>query len=250
MVKSPSLQKVTLLKNKVQDWSLHPFSVPVIENMTDIIFSKQVCFFVGENGSGKSTLLEAIADHLGFNTEGGSRNTFHSTVDENAARRLSSVLRLSWRQKIFKGYFLRAESFFNIATYVDNLQKENPTDPVWQAYGGKSLHKQSHGEAFLSLFQNQFYNGGFYLLDEPESALSPQRQLSFLVILHDIINRNENTQVIIATHSPILLAFPQAQIISFNGLDLTEIDYEDTQAYQITSGFLANPDLYLRELFV
>ena len=137
---------------------------------------------------------------------------------------------------------LRAESFFNIASKVDQLG-------VAQSYGGKSLHEQSHGESLLALLQNRFSRNGFYLLDEPEAALSPQRQLAFLVILHDLLANNENVQLIIATHSPILLAYPDAQIFSFDSGKIHEIAYRETQPYQLSSRFLANPGRYLAALF-
>lgn len=246
---APNLRKITLLRDKVEDWTVYPFNVPVIRNMTEINISRKICFFVGENGTGKSTLLEAIAEQFGFSKEGGSKNTFlkSSASGAHSAGYLADFLRLSWAKKILGGYFLRAESFFNVATFLDELQKEDGR--ALQAYGGKSLHKQSHGESFLSLFRSRFSRKGFYLLDEPEAALSPQRQLSFLAILHDIVNKNDEAQFIIVSHSPIILAYPDAQILSFNNSQIEAITYKETEAYQIASGFLANPGSYFRHLF-
>ncbi|MEK7120580.1 MAG: AAA family ATPase, partial [Patescibacteria group bacterium] len=198
------------------------------------------------NGSGKSTFLEAIADRYGFGREGGSKNISFETSSENSSTKLANAVKLSWTQKILGGYFFRAESFFNVASYIDDIQKID--GKAYLAYGGESLHKQSHGESFLSLFQNRFSRGGFFLLDEPEAALSPQRQLSLLVLLNKIC-QNKNTQFIIATHSPILLAYPDAQIFSFDSEKIEEIKYEDTKPYQITKSFLNNKHSYIKRLF-
>ncbi|MDU9694086.1 AAA family ATPase [Priestia aryabhattai] len=241
-----SLQRVSLLREKIKTFNEYPFSVPTIKNLNEIQFKKNVTFFVGENGSGKSTLLESIAVNCGFNLNGGSRNNVYtSNTDETT---LSSYLRLSWLPKVTNGFFLRAESFYNFATYLEELNEEVEED-VFRPYGGKSLHKQSHGESFLSLFNNRF-NGrsALYLLDEPEAALSPARQLSLLKIIHDLSTKT-NTQFIIATHSPILLGYPDATILSFDGEQIEETRYEMTEHYQITKYFLENPKGMLRELF-
>lgn len=239
----PSLSRITLLRETIQHWNQYPFSVPVIQHLDALDITHRVCFFVGENGSGKSTLLEALADHFGLGKQGGSRHITHETVAEDATRDLANALRLSWRKKLLHGYFLRAESFFNIATYLDSLG-----DTAYAAYGGTSLHRQSHGESFLSLFQHRFSRDGFYLLDEPEAALSPQRQLSFLVILHDLVTSTTATQFIIATHSPLILAYPEAQIVSFDDGRIADIAYRETQPFKITSAFLSDPERYVRSL--
>jgi predicted ATPase len=244
----PRLQQLTLLRDRVQDWHAYPFSVPVIRSLTEIQFRTPVCFLVGENGSGKSTLLEAIAEHVGFNREGGGRNFQRETTDSiRSASPLSRALRLSWSKKLTHGFFLRAESFFNMATYLDELQKEDGM--ALASYGGKSLHEQSHGQSFLALFENRFSRQGFYLLDEPEAALSPQRQLSFLLLLRNLVRENSDIQFIIATHSPLILAYPGSQILSFDGESVAEIRYEETAPYSIVRGFLENPENYLRHLF-
>jgi len=244
----PRLQQLTLLRDRVQDWEVYPFSVPVIRSLKEIRFRTPVCFLVGENGSGKSTLLEAIAEHVGFNREGGGRNFQRETTDSiQSASPLSRALRLSWSKKLTHGFFLRAESFFNMATYLDELQKEDGR--ALASYGGKSLHEQSHGQSFLALFENRFSRQGFYLLDEPEAALSPQRQLSFLLLLRNLVRGNADIQFIIATHSPLILAYPGSQILSFDAAKVSEIRYEETASYSIVRGFLENPDNYLRRLF-
>src|SRR5262249_7668610 len=149
---------------------------------------------------------------------------------------LSRALRLSWSSKLTRGFFLRAESFFNMATYLDELGPD-----ALIPYGGKSLHAQSHGPSFIALLENRFFRKGFYLLDEPEAALSPQRQLTFLLLLHGLLKANPDIQFIIATHSPIILAYPESQLLSFDGESLKEIRYEESAPFNIVQGFLKDP---------
>ena len=234
------LKKVTLLPERIQHHDQYPFSIPAIRNLDSITFKKPVTFFVGENGTGKSTLLEGIAANIGFNTAGGSRSNLYDVDKADAP--LSDYLRLSWLPKISNGFFFRAETFYHFATYIDEVD-----DDGYQSYGGKSLHQQSHGESFLSLFSNRFYKKAIYLLDEPEAALSPARQLTFLRVIHDL-TKNRNVQLIIATHSPILLGYPDAQIVSFDEDQLREITYEMTDHYLITKYFLDNRGKMLDEL--
>lgn len=238
------LKKISLLSERIGEYAnSFPFTVPAIKNITELEFNSNIVFFVGENGSGKSTLLESIAAHYGFGAEGGNRNFTRRTTDSiHAIDPLVRALRLSFTNRTGRGFFLRAESFFNIATAVDEL---GATD----SYGGKSLHGQSHGESFLALIQNRFHHGALYLLDEPEAALSPARQLALLITLHQHATAKKPSQFIIATHSPILTAFPGAQILSFDGDAIHEIKYHETSAYQITSRFLANPQSFLKHLF-
>jgi predicted ATPase len=237
------LKNISLLPERVTNRHAYPFNIPAIVSLNVLEITSRLCFFVGENGTGKSTLLEAIALHYGFGAEGGTRNFSSRTTDSvDAIKPLADALRLSFTKRTGAGFYLRAESFFNIASKIDHLG-------VAQSYGGKSLHEQSHGESFLALLQNRFGRNGFYLLDEPEAALSPQRQLAFLVILHDLLDNNENVQLIFATHSPILLAYPDAQIFSFDSGQIRQISYRETQPYQLSSRFLANPDRYLAALF-
>lgn len=248
----PILDKVKVDSEKKRDSSKYPFSLDIIQNLKDITFPTQVTFFIGENGTGKSTILEAIATRAGFGKEGGSRSINFNTADEvygNQINEFSSALTLSWRKKPRDGYFFRAESFFNIGNYLDDLSKHPRIGKTaYNGYGGKSLHEQSHGESFLSFFKNRLGDGGFYIFDEPEAALSPQRQLALLRIIHDLA-KNPESQFIIATHSPILLAYPNATIYSCDGERLRQIGYKDTKHYEITKGFLDNPDQYLKHLF-
>jgi predicted ATPase len=237
------LKKISLLRDQVTRWDEYPFNIPSIASLKALEVSSRVCFFVGENGTGKSTLLEGIAAHYGFGLEGGNRNFSPSTTGSvKSIDPLVSKLRLSFTKRTGGGFYLRAESFFNVASYVDEVG-------VSASYGGKSLHGQSHGESFLSLLQNRFARSGFYLMDEPEAALSPQRQLSFLVVLHDLLTENDNIQFIIATHSPILLAYPGAQILSFDGGEVHQIDYRESQPFKLVSRFVAAPERYMNALF-
>jgi predicted ATPase len=230
----------------VESFDHYPFCLSVIKALTQIDLHGKVTFFVGENGSGKSTLLEAIAVSLGFNAEGGSKNFRFDT------RRSHSVL--SEHLRVVKGvkrprdgFFLRAESFFNVATEIENLDAEPSFGPpIIDSYGGRSLHEQSHGESFLALLLERFGGNGVYILDEPEAALSPQRQLAVLSRMHDLIL--DNSQFIIATHSPILMAYPDACIYRCDQDGLTQVAYEDTEHFKVTRDFLANPERMLRIL--
>ncbi len=186
-------------------------------------------FFIGENGSGKSTLLEAIAVKAGFSAEGGDKQLQFSTHDTHSP--LHDCLKL---ERAFgrptDGFFLRAESFYNVASKLESLGSE------FLSYGGKPLHQQSHGESFLAVLKERLQGGGVYLFDEPEAALSPQRQLSVLTLLHRLVYHE--SQLIIATHSPILLAYPHARIYQFSESGIAEVKYTDTEHYQITKDFL------------
>lgn len=241
----PFLSHITLPKTGIADY---PFSIPAFQEGLTLRLRDNVTFFVGENGSGKSTLLEAIADQCGFSLRGGNRNhNVEISEDYNGYHTpLSGSITLGWTPKrISNGFFMRAESFFNFADYIDEIAKEDPV--VLDAYGGKSLHEQSHGESFLSLFQNQF-SRGIYILDEPEAALSPNRLMTFMSIINKL-EQSGRAQFIIATHSPMLLCYPESTIYNFGTSGLEEIGYKDTEHYQLTKSFLDNPDAYFRFLF-
>lgn len=221
--------------------------IPSLKNGLVLKLKHNVSFFVGENGSGKSTLLEGIAAQCGFSLQGGSRN--HHLTGHSGARSYESALapylQLSWSpRRINKGFFMRAESFFNFASYVDEIALTDPG--ILQAYGGKSLHEQSHGESFLSLFNNHFQSG-IYILDEPEAALSPSRILAFMAVINEL-EQSGRAQFIIATHSPMLICYPGASIYQFDEKGVRETTYQDTEHFALTKSFLDNPTAYLRHL--
>jgi len=234
------LRAVTLLRDRIEDPNAYPFTLPVIRSLETLDFHPRVTFFVGENGSGKSTVLEAVAVLLGFNAEGGTKAfNFATRHSESNLHRSLRPIRNARRER--HGFFLRAESTYNLATNIDDLG-------VTPWYGGRSLHDQSHGEAFLTLVEKKFRPDGLYLLDEPEAALSPARQLKFLGYLHALAAHGR-AQFIIATHSPILLAYPDALIYEFTDKGMVTVKYEDTEHYLLTRDFLLHRDRFFRELF-
>ena len=215
--------------------------------MSRLEFHPAVTFFIGENGTGKSTLLEAVAVKSGYSAEGGWKR--RATEDITASSGLDHHLRLARGGYPGDGWFLRAESFSNVATELEQLDKEPFCGHGFAAYGGKELHAQSHGEAFLALLNHRLSGDGLYFFDEPEAALSPQRQLAVLTLLHRLVRHH--SQLVIATHSPILLAYPHARIYEFSERGINPIDYEDTEHYRVTRDFLAQRErmieLLLRE---
>ena len=221
--------------------------IPSLNNGLRLRLQSNVTFFVGENGSGKSTLLEGIAEQCGFSLRGGNRNHNLNTGYrfEGYESALAPYLQLGWTpRRINDGFFMRAESFFNFASYIDELAIDDRR--IFNAYGGRSLHEQSHGESFLSLFNNQF-ESGIYILDEPEAALSPARILAFMSVIHEL-DRSGRAQFIIATHSPMLICYPGATIYQFDENGVRETSYENTEHFYLTKSFLDNPVLYLRHL--
>jgi len=221
------LDRVSLDRDAVTDWDSYPFSMPAVRGLREVELHPKVTFFVGENGSGKSTLLESIAEKLGFHIQGGTWNTNKSQKDPRAPLTpLLKLIRPANRPQ--DGFFLRAESFYNFATLIDEY------GPI--PYGGKSLHHQSHGESFLAVMMHRFGGQGIYLLDEPEAALSPQHQLSMLVRLHDLVL--DSSQFIVATHSPLLMAYPDCWIYQFSQEGIGRIAYEDTDHYRITRSLM------------
>jgi predicted ATPase len=234
----PYLREISLRDNTEREQQ-YPFSIPAIRGMGTITFHPDVTFFVRENGTGKSTLLEAIAVLCGLNAEGGSKNFRFSTRASESD--LSGSLRMvrSYRRPR-DSFFLRAESFFNLATEVEGLGAN-------EAYGGISLHEQSHGESFMSLLTERFHGNGLYILDEPEAALSPIRQLAMLRRMNQLVR--QNSQFIIATHSPILLGYPDCLILQLDDKGLSKIEYEQTGHYTVTRRFMNDYAGMLKELF-
>ena len=233
------------------DWSriearsyLH--HIKVLKSMGLLEFKKNITFFVGENGTGKSSLLEAIAASYGFNAEGGNMNYRFSTADD-VSELQNAICLIRGHKKVEQNanYFFRAESFFNVASKAEEYREGTPKEIYYARYGGKSLHEQSHGESFLVYFQS-FKDQGIYLMDEPEAALSPQRQLTLFI---EIARRaKKGAQFIIASHSPILLGIPDADIISFDGEKIHRCEYEETESYNVMEMFINNHQQLINEL--
>jgi predicted ATPase len=237
---------VSLKREEVASYDAYPFCIPAVRELHELEFHPDVTFIVGENGCGKSTLLEGIAVAWGFNPEGGTVNFGFSTRASHSG--LHSHLRLvKAPRRPRDGFFLRAESFFNVATDIERMDAEPSFAPrVIDSYGGRSLHEQSHGESFLALLLHRFGGAGLYILDEPEAALSPTRQLAVLRRMHQLVE--QNSQFIIATHSPILMAYPDARIFLLDDTGFTPVRYEDTEHYAVSKAFLANPARMLDRL--
>ncbi|HEY3217840.1 MAG TPA: AAA family ATPase [Candidatus Limnocylindria bacterium] len=236
------LRSVVLKRDEVPDFDAYPFAIPAVRALHELVLDARVTLFAGENGSGKSTLIEAIAVAAGFNPEGGSRHVRLSTrASESALHRHLRLVRGT--RKIRDGYFLRAESFFNVATYIEELPDPGRLTP----YGGRSLHEQSHGESFIALIKNRFGGDGLYVLDEPEAALSLRGVLALIRRMHDLVA--EGSQFIVSTHSPILLGYPDAKIYVLSEDGIAERRYEDTEVVALTRAFLDDRASFLHHLF-
>ncbi|AMK50461.1 ABC transporter ATP-binding protein [Clostridium beijerinckii] len=235
------------LKKEIHKDDSYIKELPVVNNLTSLDISSNVTFFVGENGSGKSTLLEAIAVNSGFNAEGGTKNfCFSSRETHSDLYKYITVVKGVQRPR--DGFFLRAESFYNVATEIEKLDLESSGGvPVIKSYGGTSLHKMSHGESFITLMTNRFSGNGLYILDEPEAALSPLKQMAMLTIINELVKKR--SQFIIATHSPILMAYPGAEIFVIDDDGITKTPYKKTDNYMITRKFLENPEKMMGYLF-
>ena len=243
----PYLRAVSLKRNDIESYNAFPFNLPAVQSLYNVEFHPHVTFFVGENGCGKSTLLEAIAVAWGFNPEGGTINFRFSTRASHSD--LYKYLRLVKSAKRPRdGFFLRSESFFNLATNIEDMDAEpSQAPPVINSYGGRSLHEQSHGESLLAVLLNRFRGNGLYILDEPETALSPTRQLSMLRRMHDLVV--QNSQFIVATHSPIVMAYPGAKILSLDETGFAEVRYEDTEHHVVAKEFMNDPMRIFKELW-
>ncbi|WHX42553.1 AAA family ATPase [Mesobacillus sp. AQ2] len=240
------VRSVSLKVDEVPSFHSYPFNLPSFKNLDEIDLHPKVTFLIGENGMGKSTLLEAIAVGLGFNAEGGSYNFNFSTYDSHSE--LGNYLRIvKGVERPQDGFFLRAESFYNVASNIEEMDREVMGGPkVIHSFGGQSLHEQSHGEAFFSTFLHRFRGNGLYILDEPEAALSPLRQMSMLTRIHDLVK--ENSQLIIATHSPIIMAYPDATIYEFSDEGIFKRDLEETNHYRIMKQFFEDKSRMIHHL--
>lgn len=241
--------KTVRLSGEIPERSyLHDLSViRHLRKLGRLDFHKRVTFLVGENGIGKSTLIEAIAINMGFNPEGGTVNFNFSTSDTHSElHRYLRVGRGTGHRK--DGFFLRAESFYNVASNIDEMDRQpGMGGRIIDSYGGISLHKQSHGESFLSLVANRFGGNGLYILDEPEAALSPSRILELMCYMHEL--EKKNAQFLISTHSPILMAYPGAEVYNLTEEGIHSVSYRDTEHYQISTRFLNSPETMFRYLF-
>jgi len=235
------VRALVLRRDEIDSFDVYPFSIPAIRQLDELKLDSRVTLFAGENGSGKSTLVEAIAVAAGFNPEGGSRSVTVSTrASHSVLHKYMRLVRSTRRPRT--GFFLRAESFFNVATYIEELR-----DPaITNAYGG-ALHEKSHGESFISLVTNRFGPNGLYILDEPEAALSLRGNLALMRRIHDLVA--EGSQFIISTHSPILLGHPDAKIFVLSENGLAETPYEATEVVELTRAFLSDRREFLHHLF-
>lgn len=227
---------VTLNKDEIDSYDKYPFNIPVVKNFNELKFKAPVTFFIGENGVGKSTFIEAIAVNLNLPKEGGTQNFMYETNDTTS--NLSDYMKVRMDNKPKTKFFLRAESFYNFSTEVERLIKEDDFHSLNKSYGG-NLHECSHGESFLKLVQNRFTENGLYILDEPEAALSIQRQLSLLCLIDELVKKG--SQFIISTHSPILISYRNGIILDLDD-NFKEVSYKDTEIYKLYKMYLDNSD--------
>jgi predicted ATPase len=244
MLPPPFLEGFRLNRAAVPSFKDYPFSIPAIRKMKRVKLHPAVTFFIGENGSGKSTLIEALAVANRFNAEGGSLNFDFSTRASHSQLSDFLLLEKTPQRRLKEGYFLRAESFFNVATEIEKLDSiPDGGRKIGPSYGDRPLHEQSHGESFFALLTNRLYGDGLYLFDEPEAALSPMRQMSMLVLIKGLVENGG--QFIIATHSPILLAYPGALIYEMSADGMRAVPYTKTENYRVTRDFLNRPEKML-----
>ncbi|AEI44637.1 AAA family ATPase [Paenibacillus mucilaginosus] len=241
------LRCIQLLREKVPSFEQYPFHLHAIRELNTLELHPKVTYIVGDNGMGKSTLIEGLAVAWGFNPEGGSLNFQFSTFASHSE--LHRYLRLvRGARKPRDGFFFRAESYYNLASNIEEMDREISSAPkIIEGFGGRSLHEQSHGESFFAAFLNRLKGNGLYVMDEPEAALSPFRQMSLLTQIHKLVQRN--SQFIISTHSPILMSYPESVIYQLTSRGIEEVTLEETDHYELTRRFLNNRQRMLQELF-
>lgn len=237
------IKKIILERDKIESFDKYPFNIEVVKNLEELNFESQVTFLVGENGVGKSTIIEAIAVSLGLPAEGGTENFRYET--KNTTSELHNYLRIVKFNRPKMKFFLRAESFYNFSSEIQRLVEDDDFYSLYNSYGG-NLHECSHGESFIKLVQNKFSDHGLYILDEPEAALSPQRQLSLLCLIDQLVK--EGSQFIISTHSPILISYRNGKILDLNN-NFKEVKYKDTDIYSLYKMYLDEPDIMQQRLF-
>lgn len=235
--------KITLDRNKIENFNVYPFNIDIIRKFDELNITKPVTFLVGENGIGKSTFIEALAVSCGLNPEGGTQNFAFST--KNTHSNLHDYLHVGKYNTPKTKFFLRAESFYNVSTEIIRISEEGGQGPIYDYYGG-NLHECSHGEAFIKLVKNRFSDNGLYILDEPESALSPSRQMSLLYLIDELVKCG--SQFIIATHSPILISYRDGEIFDLNN-NFEKTTFENTEIYQTYKMYLDNPYEMQKRLF-
>lgn len=245
-LKPPFLRRALFKRPDSANADAYPWTLPLFRRGSlDIAFEKPVTVFVGDNGSGKSTVLEAIAAKCGFSLQSGSRDHAAWFAGKERDDPLQSALTLSWLPKVTQGFFFRAESVFNFARRIDT--SDDPLHgPVWDQYGGRPLLEHSHGEGFFRIFANRFARGGLFILDEPESALIPQRQLAFLRLIKEGVDSGRS-QFVIATHSPIIMSYPGADVFEINAGRLARIAPSESGSYRLLQSFFMNPSRVVEE---
>lgn len=244
---SQYIRGIYLNRDRISTYDHFPLDLPVIRYLQEVAFHPSVTYVIGENGMGKSTLLEGIAIAYGFNPEGGTLNFNFSNYDSHS--NLDEYLRL--KKGVYKPkdhFFFRAETFYNLATNIEELDRESSFgSKIIDSFGGKSLHQQSHGESFFSAFVERFQGDGLYILDEPEAALSPLRQISMLARINELVQ--QGSQFIISTHSPIIMAYPDAKILQISDEGMSEVKLEESNHYLLMKQFFEDKDRLLHHLF-
>jgi predicted ATPase len=239
------VRAVELVRERTGDAASYPWSLPVVRGLERLELDPAVTVLVGENGTGKSTLIEALAVAFGLNPEGGTQNfSFSTRASHSPLHEALRPVREARRPRT--AFFLRAESFFNVATEIDRLDDDPGSPPLSDSYGGGSLHERSHGESFLALANHRFSGDGLYLLDEPEAALSPQGLLALIRRMADLVA--ERSQFVVATHSPILMAYPRATIYECTDAGLQRVAFDDVDHVRLTRAFLDDPQRFLHHL--